>query len=100
MPAQERRDVLVHPPRRRLPEDADGDGPAAQRGELPDAPGRILQRGEAPRGVRRERAPRLCRDHAAARPDEEVRAERVLQLADLLGHRGLRDAERGGRGRE
>ena len=39
-------------------------------------------------------------DDAAARADEEVGAERLLELADLLGHRGLRHAQRLGRGGE
>ena len=39
-------------------------------------------------------------DDAAARADEQVRAERLLELADLLGDRGLGDAQRLGRGGE
>ena len=48
----------------------------------------------------REGAPRLGRDHPASRPDEEVCAERLLELAHLLGDRGLGDAQSLGRGGE
>ena len=39
-------------------------------------------------------------DHPAAGAHEQVGAERVLELADLLGDGRLRDAQRLGRGRE
>ena len=47
-----------------------------------------------------ERAARLGGDDAAAGADEEVGAERLLELADLLGDRRLGDAQRLGGGGE
>ena len=44
--------------------------------------------------------PASVADDAAAGAHEEVRAEHLLELADLLGDRGLRDAQRLGRGGE
>jgi hypothetical protein len=41
-------------------------------------------------------AARLGEHHATARADEEIGAERVLELADLPRDRGLRDAQRRG----
>src|SRR5215207_108780 len=51
------------------------------------------------RGVLGERAPGFGGHDAAAGADEEIGAERLLELADLLGHRGLRHPQRLGRGR-
>ena len=99
MAAQERGHELVQAPRRRAAEDADRDGAAAQRGELVDAVGRVLDGAEAAGGVLGERAAGVGGHDAAAGADEEVGAERLLELADLLGDRGLRDAQGlGGRG--
>ena len=89
MAAQERDHQLVHAPRRGLAEDADGDRAAADRGELADAAGGVLDRPQGAGGVLGEGAARLGGDHAAARAHEQVRAERLLELADLLGDRGL-----------
>ena len=47
-----------------------------------------------------ERAAGLGGDDAAAGADEQVGAERLLELADLLGDRGLGDAQRLGGGGE
>jgi len=98
--AQERRDELVQPPRRRAPEHAERDGPAAQRGELADAVGGVLHGAQAAGGVLGEGAARLGHRDAAPCADEEVTAERLLELADLLRDRGLRHAEGVGRGGE
>ena len=100
MPAQERDDELVEPPRRRAAEDADRDRAGLQLGELVDAVGGVFDGAQAARGVLGERPAGLGGDDAAARADEEVGAERLLELADLLGDRGLRDAQRLGRGGE
>ena len=48
----------------------------------------------------REGAPRLGGDHPASGADEEVRAERLLELADLLRDRGLGHAQGLGGGGE
>ena len=82
------------------PNDAERDRPAPQLGELADAVGRVLDGAQAARRVLGEGAARLGGDDAAARANEEVGAERLLELADLLGHRGLRDAQRLGGGGE
>ena len=74
--------------------------PAAHPGELPDARGRILQRAQALRRVLGERVPGLGRDDTAPGADEQVGAERALELADLLRHRGLRDPQGLRRGAE
>ena len=74
--------------------------PVSQLGELADAVGGVLDGAQAARGVFGERAAGLGGDDAAAGTDEEVGAERLLELADLLGHRGLRHAQRLGRGGE
>ena len=77
------------------------DGPAAQRGELADAVGGVLDaRAGCARRARRTRG--RPRSATTPRPgaDEEVGAERLLELADLLGDRGLRDAQRLGGGGE
>ena len=100
MAAQEHGDELVHAPGRRLAEGADRDGAAAQRGELADAVGGVLQGAQAARGMLREGPAGFgCHDSAPG-ADEEVGSERLLELADLLGHRGLRDAQRFGGGGE
>ena len=98
MAAQERGHELVDPPGRGLAEDADRDGSASERGELADAVGGVLDRAQAAGRVLGEGAARLGGDHAASGADEEVGAERLLELADLLGDRGLGDAQglRGG----
>ena len=83
-----------------LAEDADRDRAAAQRGELADAVGGVLDGAQAAGGVLGERAAGLGGDDAAAGADEEVGAERLLELADLLGDRGLGDAQRLGGGGE
>ena len=100
MAAQERGHELVDVPRRGVAEDAERDRAAADRGELPDAVGGVLGRAQAARGVLGEGAPGVGGHHAAAGADEEVGAERLLELADLLGDRGLGHAERVGGGRE
>ena len=64
--------------------------PVVQRGELADAVGRVLDGAQAARGVLGERPAGFGGDDAAARADEEVGAERLLELADLLGDGGLR----------
>ena len=89
MAAQERGHQLVHPPRRRLAEDADGDRAAADRGELADAAGGVLDRPQGAGGGLGEGATGLGGHHAASGAHEEVGAERLLELADLLGDRGL-----------
>ena len=63
--------------------------PGSERGELADAVGRVLDGAQAARGVLGERAAGLGGHDAAACADEEVGAERLLELADLLSHRGL-----------
>ena len=60
--------------------------------------GRVLERAQAAGGVLGERAAGVGGDDAAPGADEQVGAERPLELADLLGDRGLRDAQRLGRG--
>ena len=100
MAAQEGGHELVDAPRRRVAEDADRDGAAAQRGQLADAVGGVLDGAQAAGGVLGERAPGLGGHHAAAGADEEVGAERLLELADLLGDRGLGDAQSLGGGGE
>ena len=100
MAAQERRDELVDAPGRRLAEDAEADGAAAEPGELADAPGGVLDRAEAAGGVAGERPAGLGGDDAAAGAHEEVGAERLLELADLLRDGGLGDAQLLGRRRE
>jgi hypothetical protein len=100
MAAQERRDDLVDVPRRRPAEDADRHRAAPQRGELVDAVGGVLDGAQAAGGVLGEREAGVGEHHAAPRTDEEVGAERVLELADLLRDRGLADAQRRGGGRE
>ena len=66
----------------------------------PTLPGGVLDGAQAAGGVLGEHPARLGGDDAAARADEEVGAERLLELADLLGDGGLRDAQRLGRGGE
>ncbi len=100
MAAQERQRRLVEAPGRRLAERADRDGAAPQRGELADAAGRVLDGAQAARGVLGERASRLGGHDAPPGADEEVGAERVLELADLLGDRRLRHPQRPRGGRE
>ena len=100
MAAQERGDELVEAPGRRPAEDAERDRPAAQRGELADAVGGVLDGAQAAGGVLGERAAGLGGDDAAAGADEQVGAERLLELADLLGDRGLGHAQRLGGGGE
>lgn len=100
MALQERGDDLVDAPGGGPTEDAEGDGPSAQRREFADAARRILDSAEAADGVLREGPPRIRGNDAAARADEQVRAERLLELADLLRHRRLGDAEGRGRGGE
>jgi hypothetical protein len=97
---QECGDEFVDTPGRRLAEDADRDGPASERGELADAVGRVFDGAQAARGMFRERAPGLGGHHTAAGADEQVGAERVLELADLLRNRRLRDAQGLGGGGE
>ena len=60
----------------------------------------VLDRAQAAGGVLGEGAARLGGDHPPAGPDEEIGAQRVLELADLLGHGGLGDAQGLRRGRE
>ena len=89
MAAHERSDELIHSPRGRLAEDAERDGPAAERGELADAVGGVLDGAQAAGGVLGEGAAGFGGYDAAAGADEEVGAERLLELADLLRDRGL-----------
>ena len=74
--------------------------PLRSAGELADAPGGVLDRAQAAGGVAGERPAGLGRHDAAARAHEQVGAERLLELADLLGDGGLGDAQRLGGGRE
>ena len=83
-----------------LAEDADRDGPVPERRERADAAGGFLDRAQAAGGVLGEGAAGLGRDDTAAGADEEVGVQRLLELADLLGDRGLGDAQRLGGGRE
>ena len=47
-----------------------------------------------------ERLPRICRNDTPSGADKEVRPERGLELANLLGDGGLRDPQVIGRGGE
>jgi hypothetical protein len=93
MPVQEGGHDLVHPPGRWLAEAADRDGPTCHGGELPHAAGGVLDRPQAASRVLGEGAAGLGGHDPAAGADEEVGAECPLELADLIGHRGLRDAQ-------
>ena len=66
------------------------------RDELAHAAGGVIERLQAAGGMVGEGATGVGGDDAPSGPDEEVDAEQVLHLADVLGHRGLRDAERVG----
>jgi len=57
-----------------------------------------VDRGERALGVRAQRLGRRRRHHPAADPHEQLGAQRALERADLLGHRGLGVAELLGRG--
>ena len=98
--SQERRDHLLEPPRRRGAERAERHLAAAHRGELADAARRVLERAQARGGVLGEGVPGVGRDDAAPGAHEQVGAERVLELADLLGDGGLRDPQGVRRGAE
>ena len=89
MAVQERGDELVQAPGRRAAEDADRDGAAAQGGQLADAAGRLLDGAEAAGGGLGEGAAGIGERDAAPGADEEVGAERLLELADLLRDRRL-----------
>ena len=70
-----------------------------QRGELVDAVGGVLDGAQAGRGVLGERPSRLGRDDPPAHAQEQIGAQGLLELADLLGHRGLGHVQGlGGRG--
>jgi hypothetical protein len=89
MAAQEHRDEPVDVPRRRAAEDADGDGAPLECGEFADGAGGVLDGAEAARGVLGERAAGLGEHDAPAGADEQIGAERLFELADLLRDRGL-----------
>ena len=100
MALQEGRHELLEPPRRRGAERAERHSPAAHRRELADAARGVLERAQAVGGVLGEGVAGVGREHAAAGADEQVGAERALELADLLRDGGLGDAQRLGRGAE
>ena len=100
VPLQEGRHQLLEPPRRRGAERAERHAAAAHRRELTDAARRVLERAQAAGRVLGEGVARVGRDDAAPRPDEQVGAQRALELADLLGDRGLRHPQRLRRGAE
>jgi hypothetical protein len=100
MTTHERGHELIHSPGRGLPEDADRDGSAPERGERADALGGVLDRAQAARRMLREGAPRVGWHHSASGADEKVGAERLFELADLLRNRRLGDAQGLRRGRE
>jgi hypothetical protein len=93
MAAHERSHDLIDSPCGRLAEDAERGGPAAERGELADAVGGLLDGAEAARGMHGEGAAGFGGYHTTTGAHEEVGAEGMLELADLLRDRGLRDAE-------
>jgi hypothetical protein len=84
MAAHERGYELIHLPRGGLAEDAERDGPAAERGEFADAVGGVLDGAEAAGGVLGEGAAGFGEYDAAAGADEEVGVERTFELADLF----------------
>jgi hypothetical protein len=68
-------------------------------GQLADAVGTVLDRAQRARGVLAEGSPGFGGHHPASGADEQVRAERPLELADLLRDRGLGHPQGlGGRG--
>ena len=101
MPAQERDHELVDTPRRRAAEDADRDRAGLQLVELGRRcrPRPRRRAGCAWRARRTRGRPRSATTPRPARTKRSV-AERLLELADLLGHRGLRHPQRLGRGGE
>jgi hypothetical protein len=99
MAAHESGHELIDVPRRRLAEDADADGAPTEGGKLANAAGGVLDRAQGAGGVLAEGAPSLGGHDTASSPDEQLRAERPLELADLLRDRGLGDPQGlGGRG--
>ena len=90
-------DELLEPPRRRGAEGAERHAAAPHRRELADAAGGVVERAQAARRVLGERVAGVGRHDAAAAADEQVGAERALELADLLGDGGLGHAQRLGR---
>jgi hypothetical protein len=97
---QEGRHDRLEPPRRRGAKRAQRHTPAAHRREFADAARRVLERAQALGGVLGERVAGVGGDDAAPGADEQVSAQRALELADLLGHGGLRHPERFRRGAE
>ena len=87
-------------PGRRRVERAERHYAAAQRRELADALGGVLERAERANSVVGEGVAGVGRDHPATGAHEQVGAQGALELADLLRHRGLRDPQRLGRGGE
>jgi hypothetical protein len=100
MAVQERPDHLVQAPRRGPVERPERDDALAQLGMGADAGGRLLQRLQRAERMLGEGLAGAGRDDAATGADEERRAERALQPADLVGDRGLGDVQRLGGGGE
>ena len=98
MASEERGHELVQPPGRRDVERAQRRDAVVQRPVGADAVGGVLERAQRADRVLGERLAGVRGDDAPPGADEEVCAQRPLELADLLGHGGLRHAElvRGG----
>jgi hypothetical protein len=89
VPQQEGGHQLVQPPGRRRVERPEGHDATAHRRQLADALGGVLERTQRANGVCGEDVPGVGRNNAAAGADEQVGTQRPLQLANLLGDRGL-----------
>ena len=88
MAAHERSHDLIHSPCGRLAKTPSAAVPLRERGELADAVGGLLDGAEAARGMHGEGAAGFGGYHATTGAHEEVGAEGLLELADLLRDRG------------